>query len=211
MIKKIAIEGVRPESIPALLRDNRVPYETVSTVNWPAEFPYAPDARFAVAHTGKEFLLHYIVREARSRAAADTDGGRVWEDSCMEFFLAPDPAGYYNIECNCIGRMVLGYGTGRHGREAAGEDVFRAIRRWTSLPPQPFAEKAVDEWQVALAIPVACLFRHAFDKVDGMQAKGNFYKCGDLLSTVHFTTWAPIRTEHPDFHRPEYFVPLSFE
>jgi hypothetical protein len=47
--------------------------------------------------------------------------------------------------------------------------------------------------------------------LSGLRAKANFYKCGDGLTVPHFVTWAPISTEKPDYHRPEFFDWLEFE
>ena len=41
-----------------------------------------------------------------------------------------------------------------------------------------------------------------------------FYKGIDLggwISQWHFLSWRPIRTEKPDFHRPEFFGEVTFE
>ena len=43
-----------------------------------------------------------------------------------------------------------------------------------------------------------------------IKASGNFYKCGDQQVVPHYLSWAPITTENPDFHRPEYFGELNF-
>ena len=45
----------------------------------------------------------------------------------------------------------------------------------------------------------------------GLKATANFMKCGDETSDPHFVTWAPIATENPDYHRPEFFGVLEFE
>ena len=48
------------------------------------------------------------------------------------------------------------------------------------------------------------------ERFDGLQARGNFYKCGDGLPVPHFVSWAPIDTPNPDFHRPEFFDTICF-
>ena len=35
-------------------------------------------------------------------------------------------------------------------------------------------------------------------------------KCGDDLTVPHFLSWNPIKTEKPDFHRPEFFGTVKF-
>jgi len=201
---------IHAADIPAEFGKAGVGYQKISYVNWPAEFPYLPDVRFAIAHNGDSLLLHYVVREKSTRAVALDDCGKVWEDSCVEFFFAPDNNGYYNIECNCIGTLVFGYGAGRENRIAAPKGVFDGIDRWTTLPHKTIEETHVDEWEAALVIPASSFFRHGIKSFDGLKFSANFYKCGDALSTVHFISWAPISTPSPDFHRPEFFKTMEF-
>ena len=60
---------------------------------------------------------------------------------------------------------------------------------------------------LALDIPASTFGLETFA---GLQARGNFYKCGDRLPVPHYLSWAPIGTPKPDFHRPEYFDRLIF-
>ena len=111
-IKKISAANVPVEAIPALLDQEKIGFQPVDTVNW-KEYPYQPAVQFRLAHTGGSLLLHFKVREASVRAVAKADNGRVWEDSCVEFFSMP--AGddiYYNVECNCAGALLVGGGAG---------------------------------------------------------------------------------------------------
>lgn len=214
MIRKVYTpEGIVAEDVPALMQDEGIPFETVDVVNWPGEYPYKPRVEFAIAHTRKEILLDWRVVEETSRAAAGEDLGRVWEDSCVEFFCSPDPSDglYYNLECNCIGKVLLACAPGRHDREKAPAEVLKGIRRWSSIGSEPFAERAEGSWEVCLIIPVTAFFKHSVESFDGLQVRGNFYKCGDLLRTPHYLSYAPIDTPKPDFHRPEFFIPISFE
>ena len=44
-----------------------------------------------------------------------------------------------------------------------------------------------------------------FNKIEdlsGLEAKGNFYKCGDKLENPHYLSWEPVRTPDPNFHLP---------
>ncbi|MGM9792422.1 MAG: carbohydrate-binding family 9-like protein [Candidatus Cryptobacteroides sp.] len=201
----------RAEDIPAAL--SNAEYHKVAVCNWPEAYPYAPRVEFAAAHSGGRLYLHYRVEEQTSRAAAAGDMGRVWEDSCVEFFCAPqsDSDKYYNIECNCIGKVLLCCGEGRHDRRPVPAQVLSEIQRWSSLGDKPFEEKPCGKWEVALSIPVKAFFESGLESFDGLKARANFYKCGDLLSTPHFLSLAPIATAQPDFHRPEYFTDIEFE
>ena len=90
---------------------------------------------------------------------------------------------------------------------------FDVAERYTTLPcGEPFAERAGDNrWSLTLAIPPQALFRHALTDWSGLKARMNLYKSGDNLSHPHFLSWRPIRTEKPDFHRPEFFGEVTFE
>ena len=45
----------------------------------------------------------------------------------------------------------------------------------------------------------------------GRTMRMNLYKCGDGLAEPHYLTWQPISTPAPDYHRPEFCVPVTFE
>lgn len=144
-------------------------------------------------------------------ARVTEDNGRVWTDSCVEFFIAPDQGLYYNFETTCIGRLLLGARKSRTEAEHASPETLGGILRRTSLPGEPFAEREGDNrWHVVLAIPPRALFRHRIEDWSGVEARMNLFKCGDELSHPHFLSWQPIRTEKPDFHRPEFFAQVRF-
>lgn len=170
---------------------------------------------FRIAHTKDAVLLHFKVKEASVRAKYGEDNGAVWTDSCVEFFSIPAGDGvYYNIECNCIGTILIGAGATRNGREHAPEEITSLVQRWASLGKEPFEERIGDgdiTWEVALIIPYAVFFKHQIHSLDGREIKANFYKCGDDLQTPHFLSWNPIVIEQPDFHRPDFFGMLEFE
>lgn len=210
-IQKINAAGITADKVASVFKENRIEYNSVENVNWPEEFPYRPDFKFAVAHDGKNIFIHYKVSEKTSRAVAQEDCGRVWEDSCVEFFFAPDADGYYNFECTCIGKLLIAYGADRHERQQAPKEALESVHRWASIGDGTFEEKACGPWEVALVIPASALFKHNIVDFCSLKAKANFYKCGDLLSTPHFISWAPIQTKTPDFHRPEFFAEIEFD
>ena len=95
---------VPAKDIPALLDENHIEFQAIDCVNW-KDYPYRPEVEFRIAHTGDAILLNYRVKEESERAVAAEDNGRVWEDSCCEFFFQL-PEGqeeniYDNLECKC--------------------------------------------------------------------------------------------------------------
>ena len=220
LIPKLKIAGgLRAEDVPQLMLTHGIPYYRVATLNWPEAFPYRPLMEVALAHTGRELLIHYRVSENCIRAVAEGDGGRVWEDSCCEVFLQPkgpaegDVASpYYNIECNCVGTLLVCAGEDRHNRRPAPAEVMKAVGRWSSLGNRPTPLTDGDaSWHMALVVPAATLFESNLADFSGQHMRANVYKCGDCLTTPHFLSLFPIRTEQPDFHRPEFFQEMWFE
>lgn len=211
-IKRVSAAHLPVEAIPALLDQEKIDFQPVATVNW-AEFPYRPFVQFRLAHTGDSLLLHFQVREAAVRAVAPADNGRVWEDSCVEFFSVPAGDGvYYNLECNCAGTLLVGAGAVREGRQRAPQAVLDRVQRWASLGRKPFEERiGTCSWEVALVIPLSTFFLHQLDSLAGRSIRANFYKCGDKLQTPHFLSWNPIDLPKPDFHCPQCFGLLHFE
>lgn len=186
--------------------------QEMGVANWQESYPYRPEVKFSVAHDGESILVLYQVHEESVRAEAPADGGHVWEDSCCEFFFAPDAEGYYNIECNCAGTLLVAYGPGREGREQAPREAMALIDRCASLGRQAFESRPAEgEWTLALRIPLAVFFHHPDLKLEGLQATGNFYKCGDLLPKPHFLSWNKVGVEKPDFHRPDFFGSIQFK
>ena len=95
----------------------------------------------------------------------------VWSFSLFR----PGDGIYYNIECNCIGTILIGAGPARNGREHAPKEVTALVQRWSSLGNEPFEERVDDTtWEVALIIPYAAFFKHQIQSLDGKEVKSEF-------------------------------------
>ncbi|MBO4905415.1 MAG: hypothetical protein J5486_00060 [Bacteroidaceae bacterium] len=212
-IPKLNQQLMAAADIPAALDAAHVAWQQLECSNWSHDYPYKPAVSFRLAHTGAAIAIHFDVEETSIRAEAAADNGAVWEDSCCELFFQPDAnSGYYNIECNCGGTMLMGYGLGRHDRQRATLETLALIGRWTTLgrSQHPLSEGSF-RWQLALLIPTTTLFQHHIPQLDGIHARCNIYKCGDKLPRPHFLSWQPVGTPNPDFHRPEFFGECLFE
>lgn len=213
IVKRLPEKHYEASRLPALLDGEDIPFGQIDCVNWVDGYPYAPKVGFRIAHAGDRILLHYRVEEGSVASMAGHDNGRVWEDSCCEFFSVPAADGlYYNMECNCTGTLLIGSGAEREGRTLAPEEVLRSVDRWSSLGSRPFKERVGKvRWELALVIPVSAYFRSQVGSLSGQVFKANFYKCGDKLERPHFLSWNPINITKPDFHRPDFFGELRFE
>lgn len=204
-IKRIAYTPTDAAQIPTLFDEYSIPFVNVDTVNW-KEYPYCPAAQVRLALTSDALLLHYHVNEQAALARYSRDGNAVWTDSCMEcFLLGSDARTYYNIECSCIGTLLIGQGEGRSGRKHLSPALLDTISRWSSLGREPFGlRNEPTQWDLCLAIPFTVFGDDSAVFADPT-FKGNIYKCGDDLPTPHFLSLFPIPIAEPNFHRPDHF------
>jgi hypothetical protein len=181
---------------------------SLSITPWEA-FLYKPKVAFSIAHTEGFIFLKYYVQEQHIRAVNNEANGSVWEDSCVEFFIRFDETTYYNLECNAIGTILLGFGKERNNRELLPKEVIETISFHSTI--QNNQKDQTIDWTMTLAIPLSIFTHHPHLSLKGKTYHANFYKCGDKLPQPHFLTWSNIETENPDFHQPEFFGPLFFE
>jgi hypothetical protein len=160
----------------------------------------------------------FSVKDKYVKAVAKEINGKVWMDSCVEFFFSPGPdtkRGYFNFEVNCKGVFLFQYHLDND--DATGfvsMDDCEKVRISYSLKistEQEIAEPL--EWRVEYSIPFTVLKKYM--KVDepgpGVSWRANFYKCADKTSHPHWLTWAPVDYPQPKFHLPEFFGRLDFE
>jgi len=125
----------------------------------------------------------------------------VYMDSGLEAFLNFNPeAGndYFNFEMNANGAILSGIGSGRKRKRVI--DI-------TNYRPDCSAKITETSWNVLLKIPMELI-----QDVYGIDApqKGdiitcNFYKICEDPQFEHYASYAPIVSEKPNFHLPEFF------
>ena len=182
---------------------------------------HRPSTRAKLLYDDMGVYVLFRVADRYVRCAQTQHQSHVYRDSCVEFFVQPKPgAGYFNIEFNCVGTMLLYYmanpprgpsGKLEGYRELPPEELA-TIREQHSLPdelPQEIAEPV--EWWLEYFVPNALLERYVgpLGAPGQRRWRANFYKCGDETSHPHWASWAPI--ERLDFHQPDHFAPLTFE
>lgn len=206
-IPRIAALPETAADVPQMFEALNVPFTPIATLNWPNDFPYRPDAAFRMAWCPEGVVLHYRVSEQNVRASVGEDDGCVWTDSCVECFIRNAESNtYYNIECNCVGKLLIGLRGEDVGRRRMPHEVLEQVKRWASLGTDTFGDK--DEpttWELALVIPASVFASYPIHLEEGVTLRANFYKCGDEQITPHYISWNPIATEKPNFHRPECF------
>lgn len=172
-------------------------------------FKYKPVVYFSIAYTSTCILLKYFVTEKQIRAEIKNINGSVWEDSCVEFFISfNEGSTYYNLEFNCKGVGLIGYGSDRLNRELLSPGLISLVKTTCSL-------SRVNEescWKLLLEIPYQ-VFSYSVVHSVGLRnysCMANFYKCGDKLEDPHYVAWNNIESVLPDFHLPQYFGCLHF-
>lgn len=158
-----------------------------------------------LCHDGENLYVRMEAEENPVRATLTGKLDQVCDDSCVEFFFAPDPEDgrYFNFEFNPLGTLNLGFGGLRPERVRQivknPEELFR---------PAPFRTET--GWGIEYRVPAEFVRRYfpAF-RLEG-KAACNFYKCGDRTERPHYLSWNPMTTETPDFHRRQDFGTLTF-
>lgn len=127
-------------------------------------------------------------------------------DSAMEAFLMfgggsdPEPV-YLNLEANANGALLAEYGTERNGRIRFSREEGEAFGCRTGIRD--------GQWTLFLRLPLAVLDRiygRKLDLQEGSRFSCNFYKvCETEGAGMHYASLFPVRSEKPDFHRPQDF------
>lgn len=215
-----SLRGKSMEQINALI-DDLGGKAAIDQVNWEKAFPYMPLTTVYIARTDEMLYIKWRVRGSMLKAVYTKDLDPVWKDSCVEFFCqVPDSDYYINLEFNCIGTSTAAVRRSR--QDVLGHltaDEFQKIERYASLGRRPFCE--IDghfRWELCIGIPFSLLLNPQTENggIEGLDSarpmprtlRGNFYKCADDTSSMHYVSWNPIHTENPDFHRPEDFGEL---
>lgn len=179
---------------------------SVATINWPDKYEYKPLTIVKTARNDDAVFILFKVVEKHIRAVHEKDNSPVNEDSCVEFFTKEvDSDYYYNFEFNCTGtcKAARHCKDRQHAMDMAEEEMIK-IKRLASLKTKGIENtNNLYKWELLVKIPFS-LFGLDKNKLPEM-ISGNFYKCGDKTKEPHYVTWAPVITEKPDFHRPEYF------
>ncbi|MFA6945988.1 MAG: carbohydrate-binding family 9-like protein [Pedobacter sp.] len=188
---------------------DHVHQELINITPWVA-YPYKPELAFAMAYGDQAVFLKFYVEEKHIRAVYSEPNDPVYKDSCVEFFVSfGDEKEYYNFEFNCAGTCLLSFGEERAKRIRSGDELIKSIASRSSIKPANSKGSNIG-WELTLSIPFSAFQYHQIDSLKGKQCRANFYKCGDDLPEPHFVVWNDIKTEEPDYHRPEFFGSVEF-
>lgn len=175
------------------------------------EFKSNCEANFVIAHVGDAIYLKFYVKEDVIKITTHQVNGRVHKDNCVEFFVSFEgQKKYYNIELNCVGICLIGYGEGRLNRTLLDEKAINKVKTYANIKTASVNSNYKYEWQITAIIPIEIFEEGNLKTLHQNKSKGNFYKCGDDLPHKHFYSWRKIEAKKPDFHLPEFFGELNF-
>ncbi len=185
--------------------------ESIEVVNWPDLYPYHPITFFNIGRSDKSIFIKFSVWGNMLRAVHSEDQKPVYEDSCVEFFCKiPENKYYANFEFNCIGTCSASQREGRDVNVTKfNRDEMLTIKRFPSIGRKAFNEMSgLFEWELTVEIP----FELIGIDVDNLPQKlmANLYKCADATENPHYVSWNAVKTDKPDFHRPDFFGEMYF-
>lgn len=126
----------------------------------------------------------------------------VYMDSGLEAFLcfsqSPSDMRYLNFEMNANGAMLSAFGMPRERSFLAELTQRRAVCE---------AIREASSWSVLLKIPMEliCSMYQREPLQPGDSFTCNFYKICETPSHEHYLTYAPLMSDKPNFHLPEFF------
>lgn len=160
------------------------------------------------AATEEEISAVFHITEPSVKAEYSEINSKVYEESCAELFISFGSC-YYNFEISCIGCILAQHGKNRFDREFLDPELIENIEVLSTLGSKPFGVRnEKTSYSLEVRIPKK-VFVFDGGKIDILSLIGNIYKCADKSPTPHYMTLFDVKTEKPDFHRPEFFKKLG--
>ncbi|MBL8047558.1 MAG: hypothetical protein JNJ45_02645 [Chthonomonas sp.] len=189
-----------------------MPTFEINEFPWQRADAWRPQTTVDLTREGEALRLRFVVQDAFVLGRTQDFNGRVWEDSCVEFFFNPCPGEsdfYFNIETNIAGGILFNRQTGRGENTTVLSPDVAAQMELTVNPGELIVpeDPAPREWSVEYLLPFAIL--REFGPVNPHVWHANFYKCAEANSHPHWGSWARIGTATPYFHSPNFFAEVD--
>lgn len=147
-------------------------------------------------------VISMTAMESNPLTTFTEDGDPVYRDSALEAFLNFTPESklpyYINFEMNSNGAMLSNM-----GNVLERKSIFKTIPYRGSCE----AFRRADSWSVLLKIPMdmICYIFGIKPLKAGDQFTCNFYKICESKQLEHYASFAPIISDKPNFHLPQFF------
>lgn len=179
---------------------------------------FEPVVEAKMTYDDSNVFVIFRVKDRYVQSTVQEYNGDVSENSCVEFFFAPDsshPLRYFNLEVNAGGTPLIFYISKPWNEytKLKSEDIGR-IEIAHSLPRKVDPEiSEPTTWTIEYRIPLDMLRNYAnvTKPGPGVSWKGNFYKTGSKTSNPNYMTWSFVDNPTPNFHLPQYFGTLKFQ
>ena len=175
---------------------------SIDQINWPDQYPVAPQTTFTLAHTDEILYVRYEVKGEVPLSTKTNDLELVNEDACVEIFIGDaDNTHYWNFEFNPAGVCNASH------RKERKVDVVRLNPEQLTSIKRYGQQLCAAHWTLLVGIPLSLI---ELDLAREHARRANLYKCGDKTSMKHYASWNPILAEVPAFHLPEFFGEIQF-
>ena len=174
----------------------------IDQINWPDQYPAAPQTTFTLAHTDQMLYVRYEVKGEVPLSTKTNDLELVNEDACVEIFIADaDNTHYWNFEFNPAGVCNASH------RKERKVDVVRLNAEQLASIQRYGQQLCAAHWTLLIGIPLSLI---DLDLTKESSRRANLYKCGDKTAMKHYASWNAISAPAPAFHLPEYFGEIQF-
>ena len=175
-----------------------------------------PPSRVAFAASTRTLVVLFEVEAEPPLRVAAPDGGTVYEDECVEVFVADpgDPAFYREVVVSPAGA--------RYGAEVRNPDESRET--WTLRPgrlpaglevevsgePAGDVPSRWDRWRCRIVLPWRSLSTSGSLPTPGSERRLNAFRIARGRTTRYLALSPTLRASPPDFHVPSRFARLLF-
>lgn len=175
---------------------------SIDQINWPDQYPAAPQTIFTLAHTDEILYVRYEVKGEVPLSTKTNDLELVNEDACVEIFIGDaDNTHYWNFEFNPAGVCNASH------RKERKVDVVRLNAEQLASIQRYGQQLCAAHWTLLVGIPLSLI---ELDLAREHARRANLYKCGDKTAMKHYASWNAITAPAPAFHLPEYFGEIQF-
>lgn len=175
---------------------------SIDQINWPDQYPVAPQTTFTLAHTDEMLYVRYEVKGEVPLSTKTNDLELVNEDACVEIFIGDaDNTHYWNFEFNPAGVCNASH------RKERKVDVVRLNPEQLTSIKRYGQQLCAAHWTLLVGIPLSLI---ELDLAREHARRANLYKCGDKTSMKHYASWNAITAPAPAFHLPEFFGEIQF-
>lgn len=179
---------------------------------------FEPVVNAKVMYDKENVYVIFQVKDCFVRCQTEEINGNVWEDSCVEFFFAPDttsPEKYFNLEINCGGTPLMHYNAvAKKEIQTLKAGDIKMIEIAHTLPHRLDAEITEPvTWSLEYRIPISMLEKYSrvTHPAKGVKWRANFYKIAHKSSNRNYISWSKVDVRGIDMHLPEFFGELKFQ